>query len=31
MDDLTQGTVAGEDVELAIAEAEAIESAIDPF
>jgi MFS family permease len=31
MDDLTQGTLAGEDVELAIAEAEAIEAAIDPF
>ena len=31
MDDLTQGTVSGDDVELAIAEAEAIESAIDPI
>jgi MFS family permease len=31
MDDLTQGTVRGEDVDLAIAEAESIESAIDPI
>jgi valyl-tRNA synthetase len=31
MDDLTQGTVSGEDLDLAIAEAEAIESAIDPI